>query len=63
VDLGNAVKMAPGLAGAEIDDYDAVAALRRGVGDIGYALAGGGDIRAYIEADVVDVLIALSARP
>jgi len=55
--------MAPGLTGAKIDHYDTVAALRRGVGDVGYAFAGGSDVWAEIEADVVDVLVGLSARP
>lgn len=59
VDLRDAVEVAPGFAGAEIDDDDTVAAFNGRVGDVCYALAGGGDARAEVEADVVDVLIWL----
>ena len=53
--------MAPGFAGAEVDDYDSVAALGGRVGDVGdAALAGGaGKARAEVKSDVVEVGIRI----
>lgn len=48
--------MAPGVAGAEIDGDEAVAAFGAGVGHVGDALAGGGKGGTEVEAHVVDVL-------
>jgi len=55
-DGGVAVEVAPGGAGAEVDDYEAVAAFGRRVGDVGDSEAGGGEVWAEVEADVVEVL-------
>ena len=49
------VEVAPGGAGAEVDDDDAVAAFGGGVGDVGYAFPGGGQGGAEVEAHVVEV--------
>lgn len=48
--------MAPGVAGAEVEGYEAVAAFGAGVGDVGDTEAGGGEVRAEVESDVVEVL-------
>lgn len=56
MDHGYVVEMAPGLGGAEIDGYNAVATFGRRVGYVGYALARWGVGGAEIEADVVEVL-------
>lgn len=55
-DGGVAVEVAPGQAGAEVEGYEAVAAFGAGVGDVGDAEAGGREVRAEVEADVVEVL-------
>lgn len=50
--------MSPALAGAKVDGDDAVAAFGRGIGHVGYAVAGGaGDVGAQVEAYVVDVAV------
>lgn len=54
--FGDRVEMSPGGAGAEVDDNDAVAALRGGVGDVGNAAGGGSEGGPKIETDVVQVL-------
>ena len=55
-EVGGVVEVAPGLAGAEVDGDEAVAAFGAGVSHVGDALARGGEMGAEVEAHVVDVL-------
>lgn len=55
-DLGGVVEVAPGGFGAEVHGDEGVAAGGAGVGDVGYAEAGGGEGGAQVEADVVEIL-------
>jgi len=55
-----AVEVAPGVAGGEVDDDEPVVAFGGGVGYVGDAGGvGGGEVGAEIEADVVEVGVAL----
>jgi len=54
-----AVQVAPGVAGGEVDDHEAVATFGGGVGEVGDAGGvGGGEVVAEVEADVVEVGVA-----
>jgi len=54
-----AVEVAPGVAGGEVDDDEAVAAFGGGVGEVGDAGGvGGGEVGAEVEAEVVEVGVA-----
>ena len=53
---GDVGQVAPGGAGAEVDGHERVGAFGAGVGDVGDALARGGEGGVEVEADVVQVL-------
>lgn len=52
---GEVVEVAPGGAGAEVDNNDPVPAFGGGIGDVGNTGAGRGKGRADVEAHVVEV--------
>ena len=52
--LGGTGQVTPGVAGAEVNDYDAISSFGGGVGDVGYTGAGGvGQAGIEIEADII----------
>jgi hypothetical protein len=51
--------VAPGFAGAQVDDDDAVAALDGGIRDVGDAAAGRGARGTEVDADVVEVAVGV----
>lgn len=56
------VEMAPGLAGAQIDDDNTIAAFGGRVRNVGNAFTRCGDVGAEVEANIVEIL-CMSAFP
>lgn len=56
---GKAIEVPPGLPCAQVDDDDPVAAFGGAVGDVGDALAARSEFGAQVEADVVEVGVAV----
>lgn len=60
VNLRRVVEMAPGLAGAQVDNDDPIAAFSGGVCDVGNASTRRGNVGAEIEANIVQILCIVS---